>query len=101
MQAAQPAVNLTGITHTWQTLNNCGPAVLAMNFSYYGETQDQQTIAQALRPNASDENVRSDEVANYALTQGYQATLRVNGNADLLRLLLSKRHSRGHRDVGQ
>ncbi|MCX6050694.1 MAG: C39 family peptidase [Chloroflexi bacterium] len=89
LQSVQPAVSLTGITHTWQTLNNCGPAVLAMNFSYYGKTQDQQIIAKTLRPNASDENVRSDEVANYAITQGYQATLRVNGNADQMRLLLS------------
>lgn len=89
LQPAQSTVKLSGITHTWQTLNNCGPAVLAMNFSYYGESQDQQTIAQTLRPNANDENVRSDEVANYAVAQGYQATLRVNGNADQLRLFLS------------
>jgi len=88
-QPAKLSVALSGITYSMQTLNNCGPAVLAMNFSYYGLTLDQQTIAQTLRPNPDDENVRTDELASYAIAQGYQATLRVNGNADLLRLFLS------------
>lgn len=88
-QPAKSSVALAGITYSSQTLNNCGPAVLAMNFSYYGLTLDQQTIAQTLRPNPDDENVRIDELASYAIAQGYQATLRVNGNADLLRLFLS------------
>ncbi|CAN5745003.1 hypothetical protein BH10CHL1_BH10CHL1_02170 [soil metagenome] len=89
VQPAKSAVTLRGITYTSQTLNNCGPAVLAMNFSYYGVTLDQQTIAQTLRPNDDDKNVRSDELASYAVEQGYQATLRVNGNDQLLRLFLS------------
>ena len=88
-QPAQPAVALTGISHEWQTLNNCGPTVLAMNFSYYGVNLDSQTIAQVLRPNPDDENVRSDELARYAIEQGFQAALQVNGNADQLRLFLS------------
>lgn len=88
-QIAQPAVALSGITHEWQTLNNCGPTVLAMNFSYYGVNLDAQTIAQVLRPNPDDENVRSDELARYAIEQGFQAVLQVNGNADQLRLFLS------------
>ncbi|MFN8493105.1 MAG: C39 family peptidase [Caldilineaceae bacterium] len=88
-QPARPAVALTGISHEWQTLNNCGPTVLAMNFSYYGVNLDAQTIAQVLRPNPDDENVRSDELARYALEQGFQAALQVNGNTDQLRLFLS------------
>jgi len=83
------AIALTGFTHAWQTLNNCGPAILAMNLSYYGENLDQQTIAQTLRPTLNDQNVRPDELAGYALTQGYAATLRVNGSAEQLRLLLN------------
>jgi hypothetical protein len=89
LQPIQAAVTLTGITHTWQTLNNCGPAVLAMALSYYGVTQDQQTIAQTLRPNPNDQNVRPDELATYALNQGFGATLRVNGDAERLRRFLS------------
>jgi hypothetical protein len=89
LQPVQEAVVLTGIVHSWQTLNNCGPAILAMNMSYYGVTQDQQTIAQALRPNSNDQNVRPDELVSYALHQGFGATLRVNGNGARLRQFLS------------
>jgi len=85
-QSAQ--IRLPGITHTWQTINNCGPATLAMNFSLYGDVRDQQTIAQVLRPNSADQNVRPDELVSYAQSQGYQAVLRVNGSAAKLRSLL-------------
>jgi tetratricopeptide (TPR) repeat protein len=88
-QPAQTAVTLTGFTHTWQTLNNCGPATLAINLSYFGTNLDQATIAKQVRPNPRDQNVRPDELARYAIEQGYGAILRVNGNADLLRLLIS------------
>ncbi|RIK35671.1 MAG: hypothetical protein DCC55_29580 [Chloroflexi bacterium] len=88
-QPAKPAVALSGFQHEWQALNNCGPAVLAMNISYFGTNQNQEMIARALRPNPSDQNVRPDELARYAIEQGYQAVLRVNGNRDLLRLLVS------------
>jgi hypothetical protein len=33
-------VQLTGLNHAWQTWNNCGPATLAMNLSYYGSPLD-------------------------------------------------------------
>ena len=88
-QPAQSAVTLTGFTHTWQTLNNCGPATLAINLSYFGTQLDQATIAKQVRPNPHDQNVRPDEIARYAISQGFGAILRVNGNADLLRLLIS------------
>ena len=29
-------LQLTGLSHAWQTWNNCGPATLAMNLSYFG-----------------------------------------------------------------
>ncbi len=89
VSTSSTSVALAGFTYARQTLNNCGPATLAMNLSYYGVTQDQHTIAQTLRQTLNNQNVRPDELAGYALTQGYQATLRVNGNADQLRLLLN------------
>lgn len=88
-QPTAPAVALRGISHEWQTLNNCGPAVLAMNLRYFGEELDQHDIAQTLRPNENDQNVRPDELAQYAADRGYNAVLRVNGDAERLRLLLS------------
>ena len=88
-QAALPYVELNGFSHMWQTWNNCGPATLAMNLSYFGSTLDQADIGAVLRRHEDDKNVSPEELVAFAHSQGYYAQLRVNGNADLMRLLLS------------
>ncbi len=88
-QPAQSAVSLSGFTHMWQTWNNCGPATLAMNLSYFGSTLDQAAIGTVLRRHPDDKNVSPEELAAFAASQGYHAQVRVNGSADLMRLLLS------------
>ncbi|MBX3016137.1 MAG: tetratricopeptide repeat protein [Caldilineaceae bacterium] len=88
-QPMQPAVRLTGLTHAWQTWNNCGPATLAMNLSYFGSTLDQAAIGAVLRRHPDDKNVSPEELAAFATAQGYHAQVRVNGSAELMHLLLS------------
>ncbi len=88
-QPAQVAVSLSGFTHMWQTWNNCGPATLAMNLSYFGSTLGQAEIGNVLRRHPDDKNVSPEELAVFAANQGYHAQIRVNGSADLMRLLLS------------
>jgi tetratricopeptide (TPR) repeat protein len=88
-QAAQPAVQLSGLRHLWQTWNNCGPATLATNLSYYGSPLDQAEIRAVLRPYDDDKNVTPQEMAAYARSQGYAAQVRVDGSADLARQLIS------------
>lgn len=88
-QPAQAAVTLTGISHEWQTWNNCGPATLAMNLSYFGSSLDQAAIGAVLRRHPDDKNVSPEELAAFAAGQGYYAEMRVNGSAELMRLLLS------------
>lgn len=88
-QPVQPAVELTGFRHYWQTWNNCGPATLAMNLSYYGSALDQSDIGTVLRTHEDDKNVKPEELMAYARSQGFQAEVRVNGSTDLLRRLLS------------
>jgi tetratricopeptide (TPR) repeat protein len=83
------AVELTGLNHFWQTWNNCGPATLATLLSYWGSTLGQEQIGAALRTHADDKNVMPDELAAYARNQGVEALVLVNGNHDILRLLLS------------
>lgn len=78
-------VQLGDLAHYWQTWNNCGPATLAMNLSYYGLPLTQKQTAAVLKPNWDDKNVSPDELAAYARSQGLEALVRVNGNADLLR----------------
>jgi hypothetical protein len=84
-----PQVALTGLTHQWQTWNNCGPVTITMNLSYYGRTETQVDAAPVLKPNKDDKNVSPYELAAYARTLGYEAVVRVGGNLDLLKQLLS------------
>ena len=84
-----PAVRLTGLTHAWQTWNNCGPATLAMNLSYFGSRATQAEVAATLRPFKDDKNVNPEELAAYARSQGLRALARVNGSSEMLRQLLA------------
>jgi hypothetical protein len=88
-QPAATQVSLKGISHAWQTWNNCGPSTLSMNLSYFGSKLTQADVAAVMRPNRDDKNVSPSEMAAYAREQGFGAVVRVNGNADTLRLLLS------------
>ena len=87
--APQSAVALTGLSHMWQTWNNCGPATLAMNLSYFGSTLGQADIGNVLRSHDDDKNVGPVELAAFAQSQGYYAQVRVNGDDALMKLLLS------------
>jgi tetratricopeptide (TPR) repeat protein len=84
-----PAIRLTGLTHAWQTWNNCGPATLAMNLSYFGSRTTQAEIAATLRPFKDDKNVNPEELAAYARSHGLRALARVNGSPETLRQLLA------------
>ena len=86
---AKASVNLSGVTHTGQLWNNCGPATIAMNLSFYGVDGDQRQAANFLKPNQDDKNVSPDELAAYARAQGFEAVVRVGGDLELLRRLLS------------
>ena len=88
-QRAQPTVLLTGLRHEWQRWNNCGPATIAMNLSYFGSTVDQAQAGSVLRLSADDKNVSPYELVAYAQQQGYISQRMVNGSTDLARTLLS------------
>ncbi len=88
-QPAAQRVELTGFNHQWQTWNNCGPATLSMNLSYYGSPLTQADIGAVLRRHEDDKNVSPEELVDFARGQGFYGQLRVNGNASLMKLLLS------------
>jgi tetratricopeptide (TPR) repeat protein len=87
--ATQPAlpshVALTGFHFEYQGYNNCGPTTLAIDLSYWGWKGGQKTAAPALKPDPDDKNVSPAELYQYALTVGYDAYIRVNGNVDDIR----------------
>jgi tetratricopeptide (TPR) repeat protein len=80
---------LTGFTHTYQGWNNCGPATITTTLSYWGVEATQKQAAAFLKPDPEDRNVRPDELAAYAESLGYGALVRVNGNLDVLKQLIS------------
>lgn len=83
-----PTVLLTGFTHTFQGWNNCGPATLAMALSYWGATVGQKDVADFVKPNPEDRNVRPDELVAYANSLGYGGLWRINGSIERLKQLL-------------
>jgi len=86
---ASAGTRLAGLTHIWQTWNNCGPATLAMALSYYGKKVGQQEIGAYLRPDPDDKNVNLEEMAAYARSHGLSATVRAQGDAERLRRLIA------------
>lgn len=82
-------VQLTGFTHQWQTWNNCGPATITINTSYFGRPETQVEAAQFLKPNKNDKNVNPQELAAYARTLGLEAIVRQGGSMAQLKEFLS------------
>jgi hypothetical protein len=84
-----PQVSLQGIQHAYQTWNNCGPATVSMNLSFYGHYRDQKETAAFLKPDADDKNVSPEQMVAYARTQGFDGIVRMGGTVELLQRLLS------------
>lgn len=83
------SLQLSGFTHQWQTWNNCGPATITMNMSYFGRPETQVEAAQFLKPNRDDKNVSPEELAAYARTTGLEAMVRRGGTVDQIKSFLS------------
>ena len=81
-------VLLTKAKQEYQGWNNCGPATLAMNLSFFGWTGNQYDAAKFLKPDTEDKNVSPDQLAAYARSVGFQAQPRVNGTLDLIKAFL-------------
>ena len=86
---AADQVSLRGVTHQWQTWNNCGPATVTMNMSYFDRPETQVEAAKFLKPNKNDKNVSPHELAQFARTTGLEAIVKQGGTIDQLKLFLS------------
>ncbi len=89
LQPVGSSAQLSGINHQWQTWNNCGPATITMNMSYFGRPELQADAASFLKPNRDDKNVSPEELAAYVRTTGMEALVRRGGSIEQLKLLLS------------
>ncbi len=81
---------LSGITHEYQSFNNCGPANLSMLLSYWGWDGDQRDTKGVLRPNEDDANVMPEELQKYIQDNtDLRAILRFGGDIDLVKRLIA------------
>lgn len=83
------AAGVEGIQYHAQEWNNCGPATLTMNLSFFGIYQHQREAASFLKPNGDDKNVSPEQMLAYAAQKGLAGIVRMGGNTDLLRRFLS------------
>lgn len=83
-------VQLTGVTHQWQSWNNCGPATITMQMSYFGRTETQVEAARFLKPNRDDKNVGPNELVAYARSVGLEAIMRHGGTLTQVKRFLNQ-----------
>lgn len=84
------SVLLTGISCERQFMNNCGPATLSMNLSFYDWGKNQLTTGAVLRPNSKDVNVMPYELADFVNNQTeFRALWRYGGDLQTIKTLLN------------
>jgi hypothetical protein len=87
------AYSLNGVTHIYQTWNNCGPATVTMGLTFFGAPADQQPAATWLKPNSEDKNVSPWQIAEYVNTQvpgTTRALIRQGGTLDLIKQFIAR-----------
>jgi len=84
-------VRLEAPEYVLQTINNCGPASLAMYLNYYGWEGTQEDISSLIKPVPEDRNVNVEELVYYVRTRAgwLSAEYRVGGTIDQLRQLIA------------
>lgn len=84
------SVLLTGISCERQFMNNCGPATLSMNLSFYDWGENQLTTGAVLRPNSKDVNVMPYELADFVNNHtDFKALWRYGGDLQTIKTLLN------------
>jgi tetratricopeptide (TPR) repeat protein len=70
--------------------NNCGPATLSMNLSYWKWSGNQDSIAPIVKPNSRDKNVMPYELQDYLQNNtDFQSILRDGGDMQTLKQLVN------------
>ena len=77
-------VQLTGVRHQFQKMNNCGPATLSMALSYWGWDGNQEVTRTWLRPHPEDRNVMLYEMVDAVKLHTHLSALVRYGGDDAL-----------------
>ena len=94
---------LDGMGLEYQTMNNCGPANLSMNITYWGWTTNQHITEEALKTHKDDRNVMLQEMLDFVQANtNLKGQLRYGGDIEITKRLLSGGFpvllERGHTD---
>lgn len=94
---------LEGMGLEYQTMNNCGPANLSMNLTYWGWTTNQHITEEALKTHKDDRNVMLQEMLDFVQANtNLKGQLRYGGDIEIIKRLLSGGFpvllERGHTD---
>lgn len=89
-QAALPArMSLNNVGYEAQGFNNCGPVTAKVILGYHGTVVTQAQAARALKDDARDVEVSTQELASYLEDQGLKTQIRYAGTPALLRSLIA------------
>jgi hypothetical protein len=81
---------IEGLKIIAQGFNNCGPANLALNLNFWGNTTSQEEAAAYLKPNREDRNVSPWQLSDYVNQfTDLRSTAHSGGNLELLKRLVS------------
>ena len=94
---------LDGMGLEYQTFNNCGPANLSMDITYWGWPTTQDVTKAGLKTHEDDRNVMLSEMRDYVIEKtNLSALIRYGGTLDIVKRLVSGGYpvllERGHTD---
>ncbi len=97
------AFALDGMGLEYQSMNNCGPANLSMNLTYWGWPTTQDVTKAGLRTHKDDRNVMLSEMRDFVIEKtNLTALVRYGGTLDMVKRLVSSGYpvllERGHTD---
>ena len=97
------AFELDGMGLEYQTFNNCGPANLSMNLTFWGWPTTQAVTKAGLRTHEDDRNVMLSEMRDFVIEKtSLSALFRYGGTLDTVKRLVSNGYpillERGHTD---
>ena len=97
------ALTLDGMGLESQSFNNCGPANLSMNLTYWGWPTNQAVTKAGLRTHEDDRNVMLSEMRDFVMEKtSLSALIRYGGTLDTVKRMVSNGYpillERGHTD---
>lgn len=76
------AYDLAGMTHIYQTFNNCSAASVCMLLSHYDIVLDQEALRPVMRPNDGTRHGKNEYMIGYIREQGFEAHLMHGGDVE-------------------